>query len=86
MRSTFYCLSCKTGFNKFEEVKAITLHGIKHQDPQIAEIGYWAVAFHCLTCDAPVYTDLRHLVAEQRLAFRRWNAKRKKRNGKSKKI
>jgi len=83
VRSTFFCLSCKTGYNNFDEVKAITLHGIEHQDPDVANKGFWAVAFHCSTCDAPVYTGLKHLVTEQRLAFRRWNAKRRKKNGKT---
>jgi len=86
VRSTFFCLSCKKGFNKLYSVLCKELHGIPHYDKVIAEKGYWACALYCPGCNAPLYTRVQHLIREQKLAFKRWNAKRKVKNGKTPKI
>jgi len=83
VRSTFYCISCKSGYTDFQQLVAKTLHGIGHQYEQCRDKGYWAVALYCKACDMPVYTRLKHLVKEQQLAFTRHNKKGKKTNGKS---
>jgi len=84
VRSTFYCLSCKTGYENFHDLVVKTLHGIRHNYEHCAEKGYWAVAMYCKGCDMPVFTKLKHLVPEQQAAFRRHNKKERK-DGKAKK-
>ena len=83
MRSTFYCLACKTGTNNINETKAKELHGIPHRLSEIAEKGYWAVGLYCKGCDTPLYVRRPHLIEEQRLAFRRHNKKKEKSDGKN---
>lgn len=80
MRSTFYCLSCKTGTDKLNETVAKELHGIPHRYSEVAQKGYWAVGLYCKNCDMPLYVRKPHLIEEQRLAFRRHNKKKEKLN------
>ena len=81
MRSTFFCLKCKSGMNKFSELDAKTLHGIRHGYSELEDQGFWAIALYCKRCDIPVYTKLKHLVKEQKAAFRRHNKKKEKSYG-----
>jgi len=83
VRSTFFCMSCKQGLPLYD-AKAMTLYGIPHEYRECAAQGWNAVAFHCPKCTMPLYTKHPHLVKSQQKAFKRWNAKRRKKNGSQK--
>ena len=84
MRSTCFCISCKSGFASTNDVSWKALHGIPHYYTVCADKGFTAVAGYCPTCNTPLYTKLKHLIREQQFAFKRHNAKRKVKNGTSK--
>jgi len=80
VRSTFFCIACKSGHD-WHTVLCKHLHGIPHSDTLIADKGFTACALYCPDCQSPLYTRVKHLIREQQFAFKRWNAKRRVKDG-----
>lgn len=77
MRSSFFCISCKAGYASVNDVKWNDLHGVPHSYQSCADKGFNAVCAYCPKCSAPVFTKLKHMIREQKFAYKRYNAKRR---------
>jgi hypothetical protein len=81
VRSTFFCVTCKRGMS-LADADFETLYGLPHAYEKIREEGFpWAMAAYCPTCKTPLFTRRKHLIREQRVAFKRHNGKARKKNG-----